>query len=225
MRDLERPPDTTRVLIVEDHRVVADGLALALGHDPALEVVGTATTVAEATTQARETRPDVLLVDYHLPDGTGAEVAVAIRAYLPNAAVVVLSADPGEQALLAAIEAGACGYLLKSQAAAQVVDAVRRAAEGEMLIPAATLAGLLGRRRQEAGREAERHQVLEALTPREHEILLLMASGVDNRAIADRLVIGYSTVRSHVQNVLDKLGAHSKLEAVARANELGLLQR
>jgi DNA-binding NarL/FixJ family response regulator len=216
--------DEIRVLIVDDHRMVADGLALTLSHSPGINVVGVGMTVAEGVSLAVEHRPDVLLIDYFLPDGTGAAAAAQIREHLPNVAIVVLTANGGDDALLAAVDAGACGFLLKTQAAIQVVDAVRRAAEGEMLIPAATLVGLIGRRRQTGHSEGQYSQG-DMLTTREQEILALMARGASNRAIAEQLVIEYSTVRSHVQRILDKLGAHSKLEAVARASESGLLGR
>src|SRR5439155_10899820 len=113
---------------------------------------------------------------------------------LPEVAVVMLTAETNQDALLAAVEAGACGFLQKTQAAAQVVDAVRRAAEGEMLIPAATLAGLVARQRERQQAERERSRLLTTLTPREREILGLMAQGFDNRAIAEQLVVSFTTV-------------------------------
>jgi DNA-binding NarL/FixJ family response regulator len=216
--------DQIRVLVVDDHRMVADGLALTLSHNPGITVVGVGMTVAEGVSLAVEHRPDVVLMDYFLPDGTGAEAAAQIREHLPNVAIVILNANGGDDALLAAVDAGACGFLLKTQAAIQVVEAVRRASEGEMLIPAATLVGLIARRRQ-SGASAVAYPHRDTLTTREHEILALMAQGASNRAIAEQLMIEYSTVRSHVQRILDKLGAHSKLEAVARASEEGLLDR
>jgi two-component system, NarL family, response regulator DevR len=213
-----------RVLIVDDHRMVADGLALTLSHDPEITVVGVGTTMAEGVALALEHRPNVVLMDYFLPDGTGARAATQIREHAPDAAVVILTASGDDDALLAAVDSGACGFLLKTQAAIQVVEAVRRAAEGEMLIPAATLVGLLSRSRQRESSDGRiRHG--ETLTAREHEILSMVARGASNRAIAEELVIEYSTVRSHVQKIIDKLGAHSKLEAVARASEAGLLDR
>jgi DNA-binding NarL/FixJ family response regulator len=212
-----------RVLIVEDHRILAEGLELTLQRHGDLTVVGLAGSVAEASQIALRERPDVILMDFHLPDGTGAQAAATIREQLPDVAVVILSGDTSEAALIAAVEAGASGFLSKSQATVQVTEAVRRAADGEMLIPAATLAGLVARQRQRALVESERARLLVLLTPRETEILRLMAQGFDNRAIADQLVISFTTVRGHVQNLLTKLGAHSKLEAVARAGQLGLL--
>jgi two-component system response regulator DevR len=117
-----------------------------------------------------------------------------------------------------AVKAGARGYLLKTQPAAELVDAVRRTAAGELLIPAVTLAELI------AGSEDGTH-LLDRLTPREHEILRLLAEGLDNRGIATRLGIGYVTVRSHLRNLSSKLNAHSKLEVLARAAELRLIER
>jgi DNA-binding NarL/FixJ family response regulator len=217
------PAGRTAVLIVEDHQVLAEGLELALQRHEDLNVVGWAATVEDALALARERRPNVVLMDFHLPDGTGAEAAGKLRKELGDVAIVFLSADSSEDALMAAIESGASGYLVKSGAAAQVADAVRRAAEGEMLIPAATLAGLLARQRQRQREEAAIQKLAGQLTPREREILQLMAQGLDNRAIAEKLFISFTTVRGHVQNILEKLDAHSKLEAVARANQHGLI--
>ena len=213
--------DVVRVLIVEDHRVLAEGLEFALSRQRDLMVVGVAGTVAEGTRLAVEERPDVVLMDFHLPDGTGAQATAAIRGQLPEVAVVVLTADTGESALLAAVQAGARGWLVKTAGAAQVIDAVRRAAAGEMLIPAAILADLIALQRE----QGERQQFAGSITPRELEVLDLMALGLDNRAIAERLVLSLTTVRGYVQNILEKLDAHSRREAVVRARKLRLVDR
>lgn len=215
--------EPTRVMIVEDHPIVAEGLQLALGRHEDFLVVGTAATVADAARLAASLSPAVVLLDYHLPDGSGADAARLIRAAMPHAAIVMLSADASDDAMLASIEAGVSGYVIKSEAAAEIATAVRRAAAGEMLIPPATLAGLLGRQRQRAYKAARRTELAERLTPREAEVLQLMAKGTDNRAIAEQLGITLATVRVHVQNVIEKLGAHSRLEAVVRANDYGLV--
>lgn len=215
------PTATIRVLIVEDHRVVAEGLRMVLGQHADLVVTAVTRTIEEAALAAAASPPDVALIDYHLPDGTGATAALRIRALAPDAALLVLTADTSDEAMLACIEAGVVGYVVKSEEAAHIASAIRRAAAGEMLIPGSTLAGLLARQSR-PGRATDA-PTLERLTPREREVLRLMAAGVDNRAIASRLGITLSTARVHVQNVLEKLDAHSKLEAVLRANRQGLI--
>ncbi len=216
--------EAVRVLVVEDHPVVAEGLKLVLGRQEEMTVVGVATTVAEAESRAREARPHVAVVDYHLPDGTGAQAAMRIRAAAPRVALVILTADASDAAMLDAIGAGVSGYIVKSEAAAQIADAVRRAAAGEMLIGPSMLAGLLARQRQRAGQDRRRAELRERLTVREREVLALMSQGIDNRAIADRLGVSLATARTHVQTVIEKLETHSKLEAVVRANEYRLLE-
>jgi DNA-binding NarL/FixJ family response regulator len=215
--------DRVRVLLVEDHQVVAEGLQALLEEYDDLRVVGWAPTVAAAKEAAVEGAADVALVDFRLPDGSGADAAAEIRAHQPDTAVVILSVDDSDEAMMAAVEAGASGYLLKSAPSDVVVSAIRRAAEGETLIPAQKMVELLKRRRDVIRLEEEQARVRAALTPRELEILRLLAEGLDNRAVADRLFIEYTTVRSHVHRLLQKLGARSKLEAVVRATDLGIL--
>jgi DNA-binding NarL/FixJ family response regulator len=218
-----QPAETIRVLIVEDHRMVAEGLEALLGATSDIRSVGVAGTVADAIRLDGAMQPDVILMDFRLPDGTGADATAQIRRQHRAVPVVFLGTDDGEDTLMAAVRAGGCGYLSKSQAATEVAAAVRRAAEGEMLIPATRLAGLLARAQDRSRDEAERGRLLADLTPREMEVLRLMADGLDNRAIADRLSISFTTVRGHVQHILEKLDAHSKLEAVARAAKFALL--
>lgn len=214
-----------RVLLVEDHPIVAEGLRLTLSRAEDVDVVGTARGVAEARRLTTELRPDLVLLDYHLPDGTGADAARVIREAAPDAVLVMLTADASDDAMIAAIEAGVAGYVVKSEAIAGIADAVRRAAAGEMLIPATVLTALLARLQQRRQREARRAQLQERLTPRESEVLERMAHAQDNEAIAEQLGISIATVRVHVQNVIEKLGAHSRLEAVILAQEHQLLSR
>jgi two-component system nitrate/nitrite response regulator NarL len=211
-----------RVLIIEDHQVVAEGLAALLGEQPDLEVVGIAGSVADVQQWAISDPVDVAVADYWLPDGTGVDATMALREHWPEVMVVFLSADDSDESMLAALEAAASGYLVKSASGADVVAAVRRAAEGEILVPARQLAALLARRRERAHLQAERSRLLESLTPRERQILGLLAEGMDNRDIARQLGVSYTTVRSHVRHLLSKLSAHSKLEAVVKAAEWGL---
>ncbi|WP_238012223.1 response regulator transcription factor [Dactylosporangium sp. AC04546] len=212
-----RPP--YRVLIVEDHQVVAEGLAALLNEHPELRVVALASSVGEVEHLADVEHVDVVLADYWLPDGTGAEATAVLRAHQPDVAIVFLSADDSDQVIITALEAGAAGYLVKSAGGADVAEAVRRAVDGEILVPARQLAKLLARRREESRRSEEHARRLDSLTPRERQILSLMTEGMDNRDIARELSISYTTVRSHVRHLLSKMGARSKLEAVVRAAE------
>ncbi len=209
-----------RLLIVEDHRMVAEGMRTLLEDEPDLRVVGLATTGAEALRLAAATSPDVVLIDFHLPDLSGPDLAAALRERGSHGALLFLSVDDRQSCLLGAVEAGACGFLHKSQGAPELVGAVRRAARGETLFSPTTIAGVLDYQRrlhQEVGCGHER------LTPREQEVLRLLAAGLDNRAVAHRLRIRYTTVRSHVRSLIGKLGVHSRLQAVARARELDLI--
>jgi DNA-binding NarL/FixJ family response regulator len=210
-------------MIVDDHEMIVQALVLALGREPDMEVVATAHTARDAIVRVAESSPEVLLIDYRLPDATGADAVR--RLARPDLRIVFLSADSSDSAMLAALEVGACGYLLKSEPLDNLVAAVRRAGEGEILLRAGELVSLLGRERAREREEAERQRVAASLTAREREILELMAQGLDNRAIADLLHLAVTTIRWYVQILLEKLGAHSKLGAVARAAQLGLIER
>jgi DNA-binding NarL/FixJ family response regulator len=210
-----------RVLIVEDHPMVAEGLSSLLEDYPDLAIVGSAASVADVVAMMEEISPNVAVVDFHLPDGTGADAADHIRARSPSTAIVFLSVDGSDERLLAAIEAGASSYLLKSATGKEIVHAIRSAAGGETLIPAETITGVLTRERESARQQARHAEVLGRLTHREQEILALMIMGADNRTIAKRLSISYATVRTHVRSILAKLGVRSRLEAVAKATRWG----
>jgi len=211
------------ILIVEDHRLMAEGLASLLGETPELKVVGTAGSVQEAVTVARSLHPQVVLMDFRLPDGNGAEATQRIKRESPEVAGLFLSADISDDAMMQAVDAGACGYVSKAATAEELTTAIRRAGEGEFLLPAATMSRLLGRQREARRSAAAREKIAEELTTREHEVLKMMAAGLDNYDIAEKLGIGYGTVRSHVRGVLEKLGARSRLQAVALARETGLI--
>lgn len=218
---MSSPPGLIKVLLVEDHRAVAEGLWALLDDYDDLTVVGWADSVAEAVPMTEQLSPHMALIDYRLPDGTGADAAAHIRAHDPAVAIVFLSADTSDAALLAAVEAGASGYLLKSAGGDDIAAAIRAAAAGETLIPARTLMEVLARNRESARVFASQMERLESLTSREQEILALMTQGLDNRAIAERLTISYATVRTHVRGILEKLQARSQLEAVAKAADWG----
>jgi two-component system, NarL family, response regulator DevR len=210
-----------RVLIVEDHLVVAESLASLLGGYPDLVVVAIATSVADVIPAMGTVCPDVAMVDFHLPDGTGADAADQILARCGGTAIVFLSADDSDERLLEAIEAGASSYQLKSASGEQIIESIRAAAAGEAVIPAGAIAAALAERRRITRERSMQEQVLARLTRRETEILALMIDGVDNRAVAVQLHISYATVRTHVRSILCKLGARSQLDAVAKATQLG----
>jgi DNA-binding NarL/FixJ family response regulator len=211
------------ILIVEDHRLMAEGLASLLGETQELKLVGTAGSVQEAVNLARSLHPQVVLMDFRLPDGNGAEATQRIKRESPEVAVLFLSADVSDDAMMQAVDAGACGYVSKAATAEELTTAIRRAGDGEFLLPAATMTRLLGRQREARRSAAARDKIAEELTTREHQVLKMMAAGLDNYDIADKLGIGYGTVRSHVRGVLEKLGARSRLQAVALARETGLI--
>jgi DNA-binding NarL/FixJ family response regulator len=217
-------PGKINVLLVEDHRLMFEGLSSLLAEYPDINVMGVATTVVDAVAKASLLKPDLVLMDYRLPDGDGAQASERIRALMPDTAVLFLSADPSESAIMRAVEAGASGYVSKAASAEELVSSIRKAAEGEFLLEAATMARLLEQRRQSQQRATEHKRLSGDLTPREHDVLKLMARGLDNYEIAEELGIGYGTVRGHVRGVLEKLASHTRLHAVAEARKAGLLE-
>jgi DNA-binding NarL/FixJ family response regulator len=207
-----------RVLVVDDHQMLLESLVRILERQEGVQIVAAAGTAAEGVALAAQHKPDVVVMDYQLPDADGASAATEIRAEHPDTKVIMLTGFVDDSVLLAAIEAGCCGFVTKDRAVMELVAAVRAAADGEALIPPALLARLLpklGHSNRGLGND---------LTRREHEVLTLMAEGLSNKAIAQRMAISVNTVRNHVQNLMMKLQAHSRLEAVASAAREGLIK-
>jgi DNA-binding NarL/FixJ family response regulator len=203
-----RGPSAVRVLLVEDQQIVAESLRLLLGSVPDIEVVGVTGTVAAGIAETTRLRPDVVLMDYRLPDGDGITAARQIVVDLKAAVVMLTASGDDDELVLRALEAGCAGFVAKSEAVSTLVTAVRAASAGELLIGPSVLARLLPRiSRLEKPISA-------GLSNRELEVLDLMALGCADREIAKRLFISVNTARKHVQNIVRKLGAHSKLEAV-----------
>jgi two-component system response regulator DevR len=207
----------TRVLIVEDHQVVAEGLAALINDQDDMEVVGHVGSVAESIARTAELQPDLVLLDFRLTDGTGADAAAGIRQMRPETKLIFLTREDSDAARFAALESGASAFIHKSRAAQEVVEAIRTVADGGSLFTPRTISQLLNSRREI---EAQ----LERLTPREKEVLRLMAEGTSSRDIASRLGISYTTVRTHIRSLGSKLGVHSKLEAIVKARELALVE-
>jgi DNA-binding NarL/FixJ family response regulator len=206
-----------RVLIVEDHRMFSQALKAALDEADDIAVTAAVETAAAGVAAARETDPDVVLMDYRLPDGDGVDAARRIKAEHPDTKIVMLTATSDDSVLRKAIAAGCSGYLTKNQTVDELMLAVRAAHSGEALISPAMLSRLLDRL-------GDRSRPGSDLTSREAEVLRLLAQGLSNPAIASTLGIRMATVRNHVQSVIEKLHAHSKLEAVAAAIRLGVIR-
>lgn len=210
--------EPVRVLIVDDHEVLTTSLAQALDLEPDLRVVGRAGTLERAEALIPSVLPDVLLLDHRLPDGDGVSAIPRLRALRPSMAVVVLTASAAEHVMVAAIEAGVAGFVSKTRGLGELTAAVRAAAAGEAVVSPEMLSRLLPRlQRGRAG------VARVTLTEREREVLALVAEGLTNAAIAERLTVSVHTVRNHVANLSAKLGASSKLEALAIAVREGLL--
>jgi DNA-binding NarL/FixJ family response regulator len=207
-----------KVLVVDDHQMFAQTLELHLENEDDISVVAVATTAEEARALANEHQPDVVLMDYELPDTDGARAAEQIKSDRPETKVIMLTGFAEDDILVAAIEAGCSGYVTKHNAVDEVVSAVRAAAAGEALISPSMLARLLPKlRRGYQGLGSD-------ITPRELEVLRMLAEGLSNRAIADKMSISLHTVRNYVQSLLTKLQSHSKLEAVAAAVREGIIR-
>ncbi|RVX46078.1 LuxR family two component transcriptional regulator [Nonomuraea polychroma] len=204
-----------RLIIVDDHPIVRDGLRGIFDADEAFEVVGEAADGPEALAVALRTNPDVVLLDLRMPKMTGAEVIRRLREQTPDIRVLVLTTFDDDGDVLPAIEQGATGYLLKDTPRAELRRAVQAAARGETVLSPA-VAGVL---RQKA-REPEQR----TLSPRELEVLTLIARGATNRDIAGRLFITEATVKTHLLHVFAKLEVKDRAAAVAVAYERGLLK-
>jgi DNA-binding NarL/FixJ family response regulator len=211
---------TLRVLVVDDHPIWREAVAQDLAQDD-VEVVATAGTVAEALRRAKATRPDVAVVDLNLPDGTGADVARALTQADPPARVLMLSATGEPEEVLAAVEAGASGYLLKTASAEELRAAVRRTAAGGAVFSAGLAGLVLGayRRLEAVGPEDDERP---RLTERETEVLRLVASGLATKQIATRLALSPRTVENHVANTLRKLQLANRVQLARYAVEQGL---
>lgn len=207
-----------RVVIIDDHEMFAESLGHLLADEADVELLGIASTARRGLDIIADQRPDLVLLDYRLPDGDGPDIAGRIKQDHPETRVVMLTAYPEEQPLLNAIDAGCVGFLTKDQAASEVLRAIRTASEEDLLISPQLLSLLVPKLRQ------KQQGLGTNLTGREGEVLELLAEGCSTQEIADRLVLSVHTVRNHVQSVITKLGASSKLQAVTIALREGLVR-
>jgi DNA-binding NarL/FixJ family response regulator len=223
-----------RLLIVDDHEVVRQGLRVFLGSDPAIEIVGEAEDGAQALEAARQLQPDVVLMNLVMPRMDGVEATLALRKELPDSKVIILTSTLDEGRMVAAIRAGAVGYLLKDASAADLRTAIMAAADGQVHLAPQAVAGLMrGVRELEATHadapgkrvDAQTAEHEAPLTERETEVLRLLSHGLANKEIAVQLNIGEQTVKSHVHNLLNKLGASSRTQAALYGVRLGLVNQ
>jgi DNA-binding NarL/FixJ family response regulator len=205
------------VVIVDDHRAFGEALAIALDKERDLEVVAIETDGASAAHVAATVHPDVVLLDLEMPGIGGLEVSPRIRDLSADTSIIILTGSEDELAHGRAVEAGARGFLQKTATISEVADAVRRAHRGEPLNPEDEVAAALERVRRVRTRDGDMERRLDRLTPRELEILQLLADGRSPEEITGELDLSRHTLRTHVQNVLMKLGVHSKLDAIVAA--------
>ncbi|WP_243231846.1 response regulator transcription factor [Microbacterium sp. CIAB417] len=205
-----------RVLVADDHPIVRSGIVGLLAMDDGLDVVGQASDGAEAVELATTLRPDVVLMDLRMPGLTGAEATARIAEAAPEVRVLVLTTYESDDDILGAIEAGASGYLLKAAPQEEIVAGIRAVAEGHTVLAPSIAATLVSRMRQDAA-------VKPQLSPREIQVLRLVAAGRSNPEIACELFIGEATVKTHLLHVFEKLGVSDRTRAVTLALELGIL--
>ena len=213
-----------RVLIVQDHPLLASAIAMVLNTHYGLTVVGIASDGKQAARLAAQEQPSVVLMEFILPDMTGPAAAAQIRTEVPDAVIVFHSAENSEEALLDAIDVGATAYLTKDATSDQLIEAVHRAAVGEVLIPVELFAKAIARQRRVVTDREARDKLLAEFTPRELEVLGLLAEGLDTVTLAKRLGIAPHTIEWHVSHLIEKLNVHSKLQAVIAAARLGLIE-
>ncbi|CAG0935820.1 Oxygen regulatory protein NreC [Thermoflexales bacterium] len=211
-----------RILIADDHSVIRAGLRTILSAQPDLEIVGEAGDGNEALRLAHELRPDVVLTDISMPGPVGGGIAVArrLKETLPTVRVLILTVHEDESLLREAIQAGAAGYIVKRAAETELVSAIQAACRGDLYVHPAMTRALL---KDLTTPPASKPLPLESLTPREIDVLRLLAKGYTNRQIADVLHLSMRTVEGHRSNLMSKLDLHSRVELTSFAEEYGLL--
>ncbi|MGH2499739.1 MAG: response regulator [Candidatus Limnocylindria bacterium] len=211
---------STKVLLVDDHELVRQGVAAMLGKADDITVVGEARTGREAIESTRRELPDVVLMDVRMPDMDGLEATRQIKQERPRTAVIMVTMHDNPAYLREAVRAGAAGYLLKDVSRDDLVDAIRQVSSGGAFIESQMLRGMLS----EMKPSAPNPQAARNLTKREREILALVAEGMSNREIAERLVLSPETVKSHVAAILEKLSVSDRTQAAIYAVRNGLVE-
>ena len=209
---MNRKPKPIRVLVVDDHPLLREGIAALITNQPDIELVAEGSNGHEAIELFRSQRPDVTLMDLQMPDMSGVDAIIAIRGEFPGARIVVLTTYAGDALAQRALKAGAQSYLLKGNVRKDLLDTIRAVHSGQKRI------------HPEVAAQLADHAGDDTLTAREVEVLLLIAAGNSNKAIADKLSITDETVKGHVSNVLSKLGANDRTHAVTLGLKRGIIQ-
>ena len=208
---MSHPLPVIRFLCVDDHPLIRKGMAFILANEPDMQLVAEAADGEEAVRLFRELRPDVTLMDLRMPELDGIAATKVIRAEFPDARIIALTSYDGDQDIYRALDAGVRGYLLKEAVHTDVLRAIRTVQSGKRLVP------------PEVAERLSEHFSRIALTPRETEVLALVADGLGNREIADRLGRSSGTIKIHIENILAKLGAADRTQAVTIAIQRGIL--
>ena len=201
-----------RVLSVDDHPLLSEGIATMINSQPDMQLISQASSGSEAIQQYREHRPDVTLMDLRLPDLSGIDAMIAIRTEFPEARVVMLTTFEGDVEIQRALQAGARGYLLKNMPPSEILDVIRHVHAGKKRVP------------PEVAAQIAEHMSDEDLTAREVEVLRLIAGGNRNKDIAEILFISEETVKVHIKHIMDKLGAKDRTQAIAIAVRRGIIE-
>ena len=209
-------------MLVEDHAAVREAIAAMFMREADFDVVGQAASLAEARTLLEDV--DIAIVDLGLPDGFGGDLIEELRRTNPGAQALVLTAGIDRSEIARAVQSGAAGALNKAASMDEVVEAVRRLRAGQPLVPLDEVVDLLRLAAREREREREDRQAIDSLTPRELEVVRLLADGLGSREIADRLHITLRTERNHVASIFSKLGVHSRLQTVLFALRYGIVE-
>jgi DNA-binding NarL/FixJ family response regulator len=204
-------PSLIRILAVDDHPMLREGIAALLSNQPDMKLVAEASTGSEAVEQYRKHRPDLTLMDLQMPDMDGIQAMVAICSEFPEARIIILTTYKGDVQVLRALKAGARAYLLKSLLRKELLDTIRAVHAGQKRIP------------PEVAAELADHAIEDTLTSREIDVLRLIVGGNANKLIADQLSISEDTVKGHVKNILSKLGARDRTHAVTIALKRGII--
>ena len=211
------------VAIIEDHQILVDSLGLMLRYEPDMEFLGAASSVSDGRQLIQHSKPDVLLLDVGLPDGNGLDIIPEISSTSPDTNIVVLTSLSDEVTLMRVIDSGISGFVSKNSQLSELLETIRKAADGEIVMPTSLLMGLLMRLPRDKAAAYKDEKGWERLTIREKEILDLLAKGKSGNEIAEELHIAPLTVRTHIRNMMSKMGVHSRLEAVSFGLKKGII--